>query len=128
MLIGKSASYGIGIARALVLENAEVKLETDKAKDVDYEIQRFDEALKASLEELNHLHQKTLATLGEDKAQIFEAHIMILQDPELIESIQSEIRDQSSKASLAIDVVSRRFIEMFEAMDNEYMRERALDI
>lgn len=128
MLIGKSASYGIGIARALVLENAEVKLETDKAKDVDHEIQRFDVALQASLEELNKLHLKTLSTLGEDKAQIFEAHIMILQDPELVESIQMEIKDQGLKASLAIDIVSKRFIEMFEGMDNEYMRERALDI
>ena len=49
MLIGKSASYGIGIARALVLENTNVVLETDKAKDVDYELHRFDEALKSSL-------------------------------------------------------------------------------
>lgn len=128
MLIGKSASYGIGIAKALVLENTEIKLESGKASDVDAEIKRVDAAVASSLEELNALYQKTLATLGEDKAQIFEAHSLILQDPELIDSIHAEIRSEHLKASAATDIVSKRFIEMFEAMDNEYMRERSLDI
>ncbi len=91
MLIGKSASYGIGIAKALVLENTAIKLETGKAKEVNTEMARFDNALKEAIEELNVLYQKTLSTLGEDKAQIFEAHTMILQDPELIDSIHNEI-------------------------------------
>lgn len=128
MLIGKSASAGIGIARALVLENSEIKLETDKAHDLDAEISRLTIAMDSALAELTSLHQKTLTTLGEDKAQIFEAHMMILQDPELVDSITAEIRDQAVKASLAVDTVAKRFMEMFEAMDNEYMRERALDI
>lgn len=128
MLIGKSASYGIGIAKALVLENVEIKLESGKTADIDLEIKRFDAAVSSSLEELNELYQKTLASLGEDKAQIFEAHTLILQDPELIDSIHDEIRSQHLRASTATDVVSKRFIEMFEAMDNEYMRERSLDI
>ncbi len=128
MLIGKSASYGIGIAKALVLENTEIKLESGKASDVQSEINRFDSAVSVSLEELNALYQKTLATLGEDKAQIFEAHSLILQDPELIDSVHEEIRSQEIKASAATDIVSKRFIEMFEAMENEYMRERSLDI
>lgn len=128
MLIGKSASYGIGIGRALVLENAEIKIETGPATSIELELKRFDEALKASKTELTELYQKTLNSLGEDKAQIFEAHLMILQDPDLVESIQGEIKDNSHKASAAVDIVSKRFIAMFEAMDNEYMRERALDI
>ncbi len=128
MLIGKSASYGIGIAKALVLENTVIHLETGKTKDVTAEIARFDNALKEAIEELNLLYQKTLSTLGEDKAQIFEAHTMILQDPELIDSIHGEITNQSAMASAAVDTVAKTFIEMFEGMDNEYMRERALDI
>lgn len=128
MLIGKSASYGIGIATALILEHTELKIETESASDIESEILRFDEALTVSLTELNELYQKTLTSLGEDKAQIFEAHSMILQDPDYIDSIKAEIREKSVKASKAVDEVSKRFIEMFEAMDNEYMRERALDI
>lgn len=128
MLIGKSASYGIGIAKALVLENTAIKLETGKTSDIKNEIARFDSALNEAIGELNLLYQKTLSTLGEDKAQIFEAHTMILQDPELIDSIHNEITSNSSMASAAVDTVARTFIEMFEGMDNEYMRERALDI
>lgn len=128
MLIGKSASYGIGIAKALVLENTAIKLETGKTSDPKSEIARFDSALNEAIGELNLLYQKTLSTLGEDKAQIFEAHTMILQDPELIDSIHNEITSNSSMASAAVDTVAKTFIEMFEGMDNEYMRERALDI
>ena len=128
MLIGKSASYGIGIAKALVLENTAIKLETGKTSDPKFEIARFDSALKEAIEELNLLYQKTLITLGEDKAQIFEAHTMILQDPELIDSIHNEITSNQVMASAAVDTVAKTFIEMFEGMDNEYMRERALDI
>lgn len=128
MLLGKSASFGIGIARALVLENAELKIETGTSSDPEKEIQRFEEARDSSLSELNELYQKTLSSLGEEKAQIFEAHTMMLQDPDLVDSITSEIRDNSLMASGAVDIVAKRFVEMFEAMDNEYMRERALDI
>lgn len=128
MLIGKSASYGIGIARALVLPDIEIKIESGTAKDPAGEISRFENALKASQEELTLLYANTLTTLGEDKAQIFEAHLMILQDPELSESIVHEIREKSYYASYSVELVAKRFIEMFEAMDNEYMRERALDI
>jgi phosphotransferase system enzyme I (PtsI) len=128
MLIGKSASHGIAIAKALVLDQLEIKLEVGKASDCHIEIERFNLALKTSQEELEVLYQKTLSTLGEDKAQIFEAHGLILQDPELIDSIHLEIKEHSFYASFAVEVVAKRFIEMFEAMDNEYMRERALDI
>ncbi len=128
MLIGKSASYGIGIAHALVLEHVEIKLSTAPAKDVDFEIGRFNEAVAKSVNELSALYDKTLNEFGLDKAQIFEAHSMILQDPELIDSVHEEIRSQRRSACLATDIVSKRFIEMFEMMDNEYMRERALDI
>jgi phosphotransferase system enzyme I (PtsI) len=127
MLIGKSASFGIGIAKALVLANQDIILETGKGNPSG-EILRFDQALAESLSELHDLYQKTLAKLGEDKAQIFEAHTLILQDPELIDSVKEEIQNHHSKASFAVDIVSKRFIEMFEMMDNEYMRERALDI
>lgn len=128
MLIGKSASHGIGIARALVLTKTVIKLEEGKTTSPLMEIARVSDAVSLALAELNELYQKTLSTLGADKAQIFEAHSMILQDPELIDGIHAEINEQKSMASFAVEIVSKRFIEMFEAMDNEYMRERALDI
>ncbi len=128
MLIGKSASHGIAIAHALVLEDVNIKLEIGKAIDHEAEIERFNLALKTSKEELDVLYQRTRSSLGEEKAQIFEAHGLILQDPELVQGIHLEIKEHSYFASYAVDLVTNRFIEMFEAMDNEYMRERALDI
>lgn len=128
MLIGKSASYGIGIAHALVLEHVEIKLSTASVNDVDFEVNRFNEAVSKSVVELSSLYEKTLEEFGLDKAQIFEAHSMILQDPELIDSVHEEIRSNKRSACFATDIISKRFIEMFEMMDNEYMRERALDI
>lgn len=128
MLIGKSASFGIAIGKALVLESQEVRPETETTPHPEKEVEKFQAALQASLEELKQLYQKTLASLGEEKAQIFEAHSLILQDPEFTDSVHGEIRDNKRMASFAVDTIARQFISMFEAMDNEYMRERALDI
>lgn len=128
MLIGKSASYGIGIAKALVIENIDIVIETEKCQSSDLEIERFTSSLKSSLEDLNQLFEITLNNLGQEKAQIFEAHSMILQDPEWSDAITALIRDSHFKATMAVDLVSKQFIEMFQSMDNEYMRDRALDI
>lgn len=128
MLLGKSASFGIGIARALVLNNLELQIETGQCMDQAFEVERFFNALSLSEIELSLLFEKTLKEMGAEKAQIFEAHLLMLQDPEFRENIVSEIQSKQCFSSFAIDVVSKRFIEMFEAMDNEYMRERALDI
>jgi len=128
MLIGKSASFGIGIARALVLKSMELQIESGQCHDQASEVERFYKALRSSESELSHLFDKTLKDMGAEKAQIFEAHLLMLQDPEFRDNVVSEIQSKSCFSSLAVDVVSKRFIEMFEAMDNEYMRERALDI
>jgi phosphotransferase system enzyme I (PtsI) len=128
MLLGKSASFGIGIAKALVIKNVELQIEYGPCHDQAFEIERFYNALKSSETELSHLYDKTLQEMGAEKAQIFEAHLLMLQDPEFRDNIVSEIQSKSFYSSFAVDVVSKRLIGMFEAMDNEYMRERALDI
>lgn len=128
MLLGKSASFGIGIGKALVIKNVEIQIESGPCHDQAIEVERFYNALKSSEEELSLLYDKTLKEMGAEKAQIFEAHLLILQDPEFRDNVVSEIQSKCSFSSSAVDIVSKRFIEMFEAMDNEYMRERALDI
>lgn len=128
MLIGKSASHGIAIAKAVVLSKVVIKLEDGKTTSPIMEIARVSDAVNLAIKELNELYEKTLASMGPDKAQIFEAHSMILQDPEFIDGINAEINQNKTKASSAVDIVAKSFISMFEAMDNEYMRERALDV
>lgn len=128
MLVGKSASQGVAIGKALVLKPQEIKIETGKATDVDQELNRFKEALRVSAEEIRALHARVLETLGNDKAQIFEAHQMILEDPELTDSIETMIKSDKIMATKAVHEVAQNFISMFESMGQEYMRERALDV
>lgn len=128
MLIGKSASQGIAIARALVLRSQEIKVEDGHISDVEREKVRFEKALEKSASEIRKLHEKVLVTLGNDKAQIFEAHLMILEDPDLTDSVKEKITSEKVKATRALHDVAKAFITMFEAMDQEYMRERVLDI
>jgi phosphotransferase system enzyme I (PtsI) len=128
MLIGKSASPGISIARTLVIKSEEIKIEQDHVSDAAMELSRFMKAVEQSAEQIKALQTKTLTKLGQDKAQIFEAHLMLLQDPELIEAVESKIQHNKLKSTKALNEVADSFIAIFEAMDQEYLRERVLDI
>src|SRR5665647_928317 len=128
MLIGKSASQGIAVGKALVLGQLELKIEEGSAHDIEHEIKRLHRSLGLSRDDITRLHATVLRNLGNDKAQIFEAHLMILDDPELVDSILGHITSEKSKATKAVRVVADQFISMFQAMDQEYLRERALDV
>ena len=128
MLIGKNASGGIAYGPAMVLKPIIIKIENEPATDVDFECQRFQHTLVAAKADINKLYEKVKTSVGEEEAQIFEAHSMLLDDPELIDTVESFIRTNRWKASKAIDEAAKQFIKMFESMDNAYMRERALDI
>lgn len=128
MLIGKSASQGIAIGNALVLRSQSINIEEGHVSDTEREKNRFDKALEKSASEIQKLRDKVLATLGSDKAQIFEAHLLILEDPELTDSVREKITYEKVKATKALHEVSSMFISMFESMEQEYMRERVLDI
>jgi phosphotransferase system enzyme I (PtsI) len=128
MIKGKVASVGIGIGKALILDEEEIKLKSDKVESPGLEILKFNEAMEASLAEINELYEQALSTVGAEKAQIFEAHSLILRDPEFIESIYFEINENHYQASYAIDIVSQRFMKMFQQMENDYMKERSLDL
>jgi len=127
-LSGKSASSGIVVGRVLVLQTAPLVIKRDTVKDTAVEIRRFQNALASAKQAIRLVREHALRTLGEDKAAIFEAHIMLLEDPELIEEVEASIRNDKLNASAALQDVSRKFIGIFEAMDNEYMRERAADV
>lgn len=128
MYTGTSASPGIALGKALIYEQEELVIENKEINSVEEENNRFDKALEISKQELEAIKEKALKELGEDKAAIFEAHLMVLDDPELINSTKSKIESQNSNAEFAFKTIIDQFIEMFEAMDNEYMKERAADI
>lgn len=128
MILGKNASQGIAIGKALILGKQDLKIEEGHTADVDLELSRFKRAVDDSKREINKLHETVLVNLGPDKAQIFEAHLLMIEDPELADGIETLIRTDKIKATKAVKTVADQFVATFQAMDNEYMRERALDV
>ncbi len=128
MFKGTSASPGIAIGKALLIEHGEITIERKDIENADLEEKRFLDAIEKSKKELIKIKEKALKELGEDKAQIFEAHIMVLEDPELIGSAVNKIKEEKVNAEYAFKEVRDMFLSIFEAMDNEYMKERAVDI
>ncbi|MDQ0298639.1 phosphotransferase system enzyme I (PtsI) [Salibacterium salarium] len=127
-LEGIAASKGIAFAKAFVLEQPEMTIEKKEITNQDSEINRFKEAVNSSKEELQIIKDKTLKEMGEDKAEIFSAHLLVLEDPEIIDGVSSKIKEDSVNAEHAMKEISDMYVTMFEGMDNDYMKERASDI
>ena len=127
-LKGIAASQGISFAKAYVFVEPDLTVKEVKIEDVAAEIKRFEDAIEASKKELTIIKENALASLGVDKAAVFEAHLLILDDPEFMGTVKTDIESKVINAEYAFKETSDMFISMFEAMDNEYMKERAADI
>ncbi|WP_446934633.1 phosphoenolpyruvate--protein phosphotransferase [Listeria monocytogenes] len=127
-LKGIAASDGIAIAKAYLLVEPDLSYEKTEVTDVESEVKRFESALEVSRTELSMIREKAAKDIGEDKAQIFDAHLLVLNDPELTGPIEESIKNSKTNAETALQETTDMFIGMFESMDNEYMRERAADI
>lgn len=128
MYKGTGASPGIALGKALVVEHSELVIEKRNIEDVEAEVVKLQKAVEISIEELTKVKEKAFKELGEHEAEIFEAHLLVLADPELVDSAISKIRDEKVNADFALNEIKEMFVGMFESMDNEYMRERAADI
>ena len=127
-LKGIAASQGISFAKAYVFVEPDLTVKEVKIEDVEAEVKRFEDAIEASKKELTIIKENALASLGADKAAVFEAHLLILDDPEFMGTVKTDIESKVINAEYAFKETSDMFISMFEAMDNEYMKERAADI
>ena len=128
MFKGTGASPGIAIGKVLVVEHGELEIQRVSISNIEEEVARLDKAVEVSKEELTKVKEKALLELGEHEAEIFEAHLLVLEDPELIDSAKAKIKDEQVNADYALKEIRDMFVGMFESMDNEYMRERAADI
>ncbi|WP_368868569.1 phosphoenolpyruvate--protein phosphotransferase [Staphylococcus haemolyticus] len=128
LINGIAASDGVAIAKAYLLVEPDLSFTNEKVTDTDAEIQKFRNALEASKIELTKIRNNAEKQLGPDKAAIFDAHLLVLDDPELIQPIEDKIANEKVSAPEALDEVTSQFNTIFESMDNEYMRERAADI
>lgn len=127
-LQGIAASNGIAIAKAYKLVEPDLSFEKKTVENAEDEAGRFHAALDKSKAELSQIRDRALVDLGADKAAIFEAHLLVLSDPELVTPIEDKIKSENVNAEHALKETADMFIMMFEQMDNEYMKERAADI
>lgn len=125
---GIAASNGIAIAKVYKLAAPDLSFEKKNVEDVESEVKRLGEALDVSKKELEIIKDNARKTLGDEHAEIFSAHLLVLSDPELINPIEDKIKTDQVNAEFALNETATMFIEMFKAMENEYMRERAADI
>ncbi|WP_413301627.1 phosphoenolpyruvate--protein phosphotransferase [Bacillus sp. 1P10SD] len=127
-LNGIAASNGIAIAKAYRLVEPDLSFEKVTVEDSAAEVDRFRQAMAQSKSELEAIRDRAKIDLGADKAAIFEAHLLVLSDPELNTPIEDKIKSENVNAETALKETADMFIMMFEQMDNEYMKERAADI
>ncbi|HDC6113973.1 TPA: phosphoenolpyruvate--protein phosphotransferase [Staphylococcus aureus] len=129
LIKGIAASDGVAIAKGYLLVEPDLTFDkNEKVTDVEGEVAKFNSAIEASKVELTKIRNNAEVQLGADKAAIFDAHLLVLDDPELIQPIQDKIKNENANAATALTDVTTQFVTIFESMDNEYMKERAADI
>ena len=128
-LKGIAASDGIAVAPAYLLVEPDLSFSKTSVSDVDAEVARFKKVVEESTKELEKVRDKAKESLGPEEAQVFDAHLLFLSDPEFTGAIETEIKDQKINAEAALDETAQKFITIFEGMtDNTYMQERAADV
>lgn len=127
-LKGTPISSGIAIGSVFVKKIDTKAIEFTKADNTIEEKQRFHNSRNLAIEQVEGIYKEMLQTKGKEEAAIFEAHIEMLNDVEFISSVESTIETSACNAEWAIKTVRDSFVELFEALDDEYMRERAMDI
>lgn len=126
-LNGISASQGIAIGKVFELKHITLNIVKESAKPEE-EIKKLETAISAAIIEIEKIKAIALKNLGEEEASVFDAHIQVASDPSMKDEIISMIKSENCNASFALDSVSKKYIEMFEGMDDIYMKERAADI
>ena len=127
-LEGKSVFGGVAIGKIQFYKRNEITIKRTRVEDVEAEVERFQNAKAKTLELLKGLYEKALEDVGEANAMIFEAHQLMLEDPDYVESIDNIIRTQDVNAEYAIGATADNFAAIFEAMDDAYMQGRAADV
>ena len=125
---GKSVFGGIAIGKISVYAKADSQVKREKIEDPEAEIARYHEAKDKAIEQLGALYEKALKEVGEDGAGVFEAHQMMLEDGDYIDSVENIIRTQEVNAEYAVAQTGDSFAQMFLDMEDEYFKGRAADM
>lgn len=127
-LTGKTVCGGVAFGKVYVFSREESTIKRHHIDNSDKEIERFEQARLQASDELGDLYEKALDEVGEENAMIFQIHQMMLEDDDYLESIKNIIADQSINAETAVAQTCDNFVQMFESMDDSYMRERSADV
>lgn len=127
MLKGIAASSGVTIAKAYKYETPAITIEKKDAEP-ESEIIKFEQAVEQSIRDIEMIKAKAENRLSEEELAIFDAHLMVAQDPVMADEVRNMVNSESCNAEYALNVVAGNYIAMFESMDDEYMKERAADI
>ena len=125
---GKGVVPGIAIGRLYVFEKGKEQVEKISVADTEAEVVRFQSARGQAMEQLDKLYQDALSRVGEENAQIFDVHKMMLDDLDYMEAIEGRIRKDAVNAEYAVTVTGKEFSAMFSGMDDAYMKARAVDV
>ncbi len=130
VLKGIPAAPGIACGPGFILDKQEFILAKRliAAHEVDSEIARFDEALNTTRQEINNLKMKISQEIGAAQAKIFDAHLMVLEDPMLLEDVHKGIRHNKSAAEYVFSKVIKKYVQAFARLQDEYLRERTADV
>ncbi|WP_342472004.1 phosphoenolpyruvate--protein phosphotransferase [Metasolibacillus sp. FSL H7-0170] len=127
-LKGIAASGGVAIGKAFLMIEPDLTITKTTIGSKEAEVTKFYEAVNAAKLELEKIRKRAEIDLGSENAAIFDAHLLVLSDPELLGAVEGKINDEAMNAEAALQETADTFIIMFEQLDNEYMRERAADI
>ncbi|MGC6175312.1 phosphoenolpyruvate--protein phosphotransferase [Lacrimispora sp. 38-1] len=128
MFKGTSASAGIGIGKAVIVEETELKIKKDTITDVDAEKARFQRAVNQAMEETDALAKDLATRVGEKEAEILNGHLLLLSDPMLVGEIENSISGEMVNSEFAIETVCNTYADMFASMGDELMQQRATDM
>lgn len=128
MMLGIGTSTGTALRKTLIKNNAELIIEKKQIENAHEEQMRFKDAISKSRTELEMLRAKALNEFGKDKATIFDARLLLLDDPELVDNTLIQIEIEEKNAEYIFKRISDHYIDFFVSIDNDYMKERAADI
>ena len=127
MLKGIAASSGVTIPPAYKYESPANEI-VRKEAEPEAEIAKFDAAVAQSVKDIETIKEKAAGRLSDEELAIFDAHLMVAEDPAMADEVKGMIENEKVNAEYALDTVAGNYIAMFESLDDEYMRERAADI
>ena len=127
-LLGIAASNGIAIAKAFKMEEVVFEIAPLKANNIELEKKRFALAISKAKQDITKIREIVKQKIDEENALVFDAHLQMLEDPEIVDATLLELDKQGYIVEYHFQIVTKTVIDMFMAMDNAYMRERALDV